>query len=638
MKNLKIVANIIFVLILELVFSCTTIGEIGNIWLKILFSIIIALGIDLVSNLFPKKVNKILYIINQVGIILVFFIYEINYKLFGNILTLNSLINAIKEATPFASIIPTVIIQNWYILLALIIILILSIFLNKYLDFERKNKKYILVELVLIIIIYIVAIFNINIFSNNNINSAKNLYYNVNNNIQNCKQFGLLTTIRLDIQRIITKFEEKDIANLEENTNIIANKDTYNMQDIDFDKIEEETENAEIKEICEYIKSQEPTNKNEYTGIYKGKNIIFFVAESFSNEAIREDITPTLYKLKNEGIKFNNFYTPLFPVSTSDGEYVIDTSLLPADGKWSMEEVKNNSYPYTYANILKNQGYEAFAYHNYNYDYYKRNEYFPTMGYNKYLAYGNGLEKRMNFDKGIASDYEMVRTTIDDYINEENFIAYYMTISGHMEYTENHAMVQKNWDKVKNLPYSYKVKAYLATQIELDRAVQEVIERLTKAGKLDSTVIIITGDHYPYGLTLEERQELTDLKIDEEFEQYNMPLIIYNSGQTEKIESNKYCSSLDILPTMLNLLGANFDSRLLMGGDIFSKSKDLVIFADRSFITDQGRYNEITESYSGKQVEHTYVSDIKQIIYKKFRYSRLILKNNFYNYIEKYIN
>lgn len=351
--------------------------------------------------------------------------------------------------------------------------------------------------------------------------------------------------------------------------------------------------------------------------------------------AIMEDITPTLYKLKNEGINFNNFYTPLFPVSTADGEYLTDTSLLPAEGIWSIENVEGKTFPYTYANILKNDGYSTFAYHNYDYKYYKRDKYFPTMGYDTYLAAGNGLENRMDFSKVPSSDYEMVKTTIDDYIEKEKFVAYYMTMSGHMNYDKSNAIVEKNWNIVKDLAYSNKAKAYLATQIELDKALQELVTRLEEKGKLDDTVIVIVGDHYPYGLTLEEMQELSVKQLDE-FEKFNMPFIIYNSEEDKKIISNKYSSSLDVLPTILNLFGVEFDSRLLMGKDIFSDSEPLVIFSDRSYITNKGRYNSITEIFEGEDVDEAYINNVKQEIYYKYRYSRLILENDFYRYLANF--
>ena len=229
----------------------------------------------------------------------------------------------------------------------------------------------------------------------------------------------------------------------------------------------------------------------------------------------------------------------------------------------------------------------------------------------------------------------MVKTTIDDYIEKEKFVAYYMTMSGHMNYDKSNAIVEKNWNIVKDLPYSNKAKAYLATQIELDKALQELVTRLEEKGKLDDTVIIIVGDHYPYGLTLEEMQELSVKQLDE-FEKFNMPFIIYNSEEDKKIISNKYSSSLDVLHTILNLFGVEFDSRLLMGKDIFSDSEPLVIFSDRSYITNKGRYNSITEIFEGEDVDEAYIDNVKQQIYYKYRYSRLILENDFYRYLANF--
>ena len=202
-----------------------------------------------------------------------------------------------------------------------------------------------------------------------------------------------------------------------------------------------------------------------------------------------------------------------------------------------------------------------------------------------------------------------------------------------LEANESGYTIQYKINKVKGLPYSEKAKAYLATQIELDKALEELITRLEEKGKLEDTVIIITGDHYPYGLTTEEMQEISENKMDDEFERFNMPFICYNSAETEKIVSNKYSSSLDVLPTILNLFGVEYDSRLLMGKDIFSDSEPLVIFSDRSFITNSGKYNSTTGNFEGEEVGKEYIEKIKKVIYYKYRYSRLILENDFYKYI-----
>ena len=465
----------------------------------------------------------------------------------------------------------------------------------------------------------------------------QNVYYNINNSSESVKDFGLVTTVRLDLQRTIVGFKEKAlIEHKNKNGQIeIIDKNDYNMQNIDFEKIKEES-NEEVKETAEYLQSQNPSNKNEYTGIYSGKNLVVFVCESFSNLAIREDLTPTLYKMANSGFQFHNFYTPLFPVSTADGEYMTDTSLLPANNVWSIENVKGKTYPFSYANELKNDGYKTFAYHNHDFNYYKRNDYFPVMGYDTYLGKGNGLEKRMDFSFKPASDYEMVKTTVDDYINEDHFVAYYMTMSGHMNYDKENAMVVKNWDKVKDLEYSDKVKAYLATQIELDKALEELITRLREANKLEDTVIIMTGDHYPYGLTFQEMNELSDKDMNNPYNRYNMPFIIMNGENEKDVIIDKYCSSLDVLPTMLNLFEIEYDSRLLMGRDIFSDAESLVIFGDRSFITNKGFYDSMSESFTSFDdniQEKEYIKEIQEDIYHKFRYSRLMLENDFYRYL-----
>ena len=194
-------------------------------------------------------------------------------------------------------------------------------------------------------------------------------------------------------------------------------------------------------------------------------------------------------------------------------------------------------------------------------------------------------------------------------------------------------MVYRNWDKVKSLPYSEKAKSYLAANIELDKAVGKLLEKLEEAGKLEDTVIVISGDHFPYGLTLGEINEISKYKRDNVFEKYHMPLLIWSGSMREPIKVDKLGSSLDILPTVLNLFGVEFDSRLLMGRDILSDSDPLVIFSDRSFITDKGRYNAVTGEFTKNEeveVEEGYIEKINNIIYKKYKMSRMILENDYY--------
>lgn len=543
------------------------------------------------------------------------------------------------QVTEFMDVIFDMILRNWYGILLFIIPIIVLIILHKkkVLNFEKQNLKETLAKIGALIIIQVVAILCVNCINTKDIYSNKNLYYKTHVPKLTAKRMGFLTAMRLDLQRFIFGFEENLVIetsaeNIEEN----KEKD-YNITNIDFEKLIENEQDETIKEMHEYFKEQEATNKNEYTGMFEGKNLIVLVAESFSSLAIREDLTPNLYKLYKEGFQFDNFYTPVFPVSTADGEYITDTSLIPKEGVWSFKEIVGNYIPYSYANLFENLGYSSNAYHNHTATYYNRDKYIETMGYNSYLAVGTGLEERMNTSRWPNSDYEMINVTTDDYINNDKFLAYYMTVSGHLNYTKTgNAMVYRNWDLVKDLPYSDKAKSYLAANIELDKAVGELINKLNDAGKLEDTVIVISGDHYPYGLTLDEINELSTYERDDTFEKYNMPFLIWSGSMKEPIKVEKIGSSLDILPTVLNLFGIEYDSRLLIGKDILSDTSPLVIFSDRSFITDKGKYNAITQEFTpneGIEIEEGYVQKINNIIYKKYQISRLVLENDYYEHL-----
>ena len=640
MKKLSLLFYyILFIIYEELVFSCLIYKAFPtSLWLIILFSLPIAIALNIISSLFKEKANKIITYILTTFIVILFGAQIVYYSMYESILSFYSIMNG-GQVTEFMDVIFDMILRNWYGILLFIIPIVVLIILHKkkIIDFEKQNLKETLMKIGALIIIQVIAVLCVNFISTKDIYSNKNLYYKTHVPKLTAKRMGFLTAMRLDLQRFIFGFEETLVIETS-SENIEDSKDKgYNVTNIDFENLIENEQDEAIKEMHEYFNTQEPTNKNEYTGMFEGKNLIVLVAESFSSLAIREDLTPNLYKLYKEGFQFDNFYTPVFPVSTADGEYITDTSLIPKEGVWSFKEIVGNYMPYSYANVFENIGYSSNAYHNHTATYYNRDKYIETMGYNSYLAVGTGLEDRMNTSRWPNSDYEMINATMDDYINNDKFLAYYMTVSGHLNYTKTgNAMVYRNWEQVENLPYSHKAKSYLAANIELDKAVGELINRLSEAGKLEDTVIVISGDHYPYGLTLEEINELSTYERDDTFEKYHMPFLIWSGSMKEPIKVEKVGSSLDILPTVLNLFGIEYDSRLLIGKDILSNASPLVIFSDRSFITDKGRYNAITEEFipnENTEIEEGYVQKINNIIYKKYQMSRLILENDYYRKI-----
>lgn len=637
MKKLSLLFYyILFIIYEELVFSCLIYKTFPtSIWLIILFSIPIAIVLNILSSIFKQKANKIITYVITIFIAVLFGAQIVYYSMYESILSFYSILNG-GQVTEFMDVIFDMILRNWYGILLCVLPVIVLIILHKTktIDFEKRNLKETAIKIGTVILVQIIAILCVNFIKPNDIYSNKNLYYNTHVPKLTAQRMGFLTTMRKDFQRFVFGFEEKLAVNTSANKSEKSLENAYNVTNIDFQKLIEEEQDKTIKEMHEYFADQEPTNKNEYTGMFEGKNLVVLVAESFSSLAIREDLTPNLYKLYSEGFQFDNFYTPVFPVSTADGEYMTDTALIPKEGVWSFKEIAGNYMPYSYANVFEKLGYSSNAYHNHTATFYERDKYINTMGYNSYLAVGTGLENRMDTSKWPNSDYEMIDVTTDDYINNDKFLAYYMTVSGHLNYTKTgNCMVYRNWDAVKDLPYSDKAKSYLAANIELDKAVGELINNLDKAGKLEDTVIVISGDHYPYGLTLKEINEISTYERDDKFEKYHMPLLIWSGSMKEPIKVQKLGTSIDILPTVLNLFGVEYDSRLLIGKDILSDSDPLVIFADRSFITDKGKYNAVTGEFvpnDGVEIEDEYIKEINNIIYKKFQMSRLILENDYY--------
>lgn len=614
-----------------LIFNSFNIKEIIYITL---FSIQFSLFFDLITSLFSNKVNKWLLIIILTFLPILFISQYINYLFYGNIISIYSFLHGGQVFEFFGAIWSVLTSKIIYILLFILPIPLLLIF-NKKIVCGSLNWKEILYKLLVFTSIFIISLLTLNL-DDKDIYSAKNLYYYKHVPNASAQMLGLLTTMRLDLERTITNFEETiDIQN---NNNNNGNKDSYitpekvpeyNITDINFETLAENSTNKTIKSINLYFNGTTPSEKNEYTGIFKGKNLIEIVAEAFYPIAIDKDLTPTLYKLTHEGFHFTNFYTPLYYASTSDGEYTTLNSLIPKEGVWSFYASRNNYRPYAYGNLFKERGYTTYAFHNGRYKYYDRNLTHPNLGFT-YIACGNGLEKKMNCKPWPQSDLEMINASFDYYGDKAPFMTYYMTISGHLEYNfGGNNMAYKHRKEVENLPYSTAIKAYIATHIELDKALEALLNKLEEKNLLDDTVIVMSADHYPYGLKNKEINEVIPME-DEKFDIHKNNLIIWNKN-IPYTEIDKYAMSIDILPTVLNLFGFEYDSRLLIGRDILSNSEGIVILSDRSWINQYGKYNASTKKFTAfKDVEDDYVKRMNEEVYNKYVISKNILESDYY--------
>lgn len=406
---------------------------------------------------------------------------------------------------------------------------------------------------------------------------------------------------------------------------------SYNViESIDFTALADSTDSDILKATDEYLSNATPTRKNNYTGLLKDYNLITICAESFCPWFISEELTPTLYKLSHTGILFENYYGT-FQSVTTNGEYTMCMGLYPDMSRTKTDSSFNvagtNYLPFCLGNALKGMGYQTWAYHDYIGDFYNRNITHANMGYT-FKAADSGLAMKIDWP---SSDLEMMEASVDDYINSgEPFHAYYMTFSGHYQYNWDNAMSAKNRDAVKDLPYSEPVKAYIACNLELEYALEYLMQRLEEAGVADKTCIALTNDHYPYGLTEDEYNELAGQTLDTTFEKYRNSFICYVPGLSENIVVDEYCSTADILPTLLNLFGVDYDSRLLAGTDVLSSGLHVAVLSDKSFLTKAFRYDAGTETVIPAD-ENTTVSGKLAEAYRLYVDSRFQLSGNILN-------
>ena len=598
----------------------------------IIFTIPWIVFFSAVTSLFNEKVNRLINFLLTGFIIVLTLAQIVYYNFYGSMFSFFSLTGGgTGQVFQFYTMIIEVILRIWYIFVLVLIPVVISIINRKKLKYERVSFKLLIVYTCILVVSFI-GIFTI-CKTDKSLYGTKRLIKDTYSSMLTINKTGLMTMEGLDLYRFIFGFDEK--LNIEEKNSSFDYNSKYNMLNIDFDSLIDKEEDEEVRLMHKYFKSIIPSEKNEYTSMFKNKNIILINAESFDVSAIDKAVTPTLYKMVNSSFVFNNYYQPLYPISTFDGEYMNLTSLIPKEGVWSLRVSSDKSMPFVYGKSFQKLGYNTHAFHNYVYNFYEREQTHPGMGF-EYMACGNGLEKLMNCDEWPNSDYEMIKSTMDIYTKQSPFAIYYLTVSGHLNYNfRENAMSKKNKDSVSNLKLSNKMKAYTATNKELDKALEYLLKNLEEKGLLDDTLIVISPDHYPYGLTCNSLNENSKNDRCDKFELHHTSLIMYNPN-IKKTEINKVVAGIDIMPTVYNLFGIEYDSRLLMGTDALSEKEGVVILSDRSWVSDYGTYDSITNNFTpfdGKKVDKDYVEKMNKIVNEKVSVSSLILDKNYYSKI-----
>lgn len=658
----------------------------SNILHPLTFAIACGLTLSALTSFWHRIANAITaYTIW--GIFTIYYIAQfVYYKIFRTFLSLVS-IGGAHDAMNFKSVLFATLRANWYVILLFLLPLICLVLLNKLkFTFDRGRigesngvLKGVIVQTASSAVMWIAAICLLAVHGTGAY-TPYSLFHGRYVLELSMNKLGVIMTTGRDCTVMITKSNSDKTFELAESaldiqgrsnsmSSLSSDKENQNSkssdnessnsasdsnstessepqyvpqidENINFTQLYNSTDDDELKSITAYFSGVQPTYTDEYTGMFKNYNVVFVTAESLSTYGISKEATPTLYKIYHEGFEFTNFYNPLWYHSTIDGEFANCLSQYPASSKWSFEESADTYQPYALGNILNSQGYKSYGYHDFDATYYDRTSTHPNMGYTTFKAIGAGLDIP---DHVMYSDLECIEAVYNDFIDDDHFNMYLMSFSGHLPYNyDNQYICQKNREEAESLlsgkGYSDEAVAYVAAQMELDKALEYLMNKLEEAGKLDNTLFIVAPDHYPYGLSDGVYNELAGKDIeDDDFELHRNQFGIWSSSMKKPVVTDKLCASIDILPTVLNLLGADFDSRLLAGRNILSDSDELVIFADQSFITDKIKYDaatgETTYLVPESQVPDGYLNSMIAEVENRLYISDEVIDTDYFSFV-----
>ena len=385
-------------------------------------------------------------------------------------------------------------------------------------------------------------------------------------------------------------------------------------------------------------KWKEKKEENEYTNIFKGKNVIFLHAESIQNFLIDlkingKEVTPYLNKLSKEGIYFNHFYPQISVGTSSDTEFTLLTGLMPSSSGTVFVNYYDRKYE-AMPNYFNKMGYYTFSAHANNVEYWNRKIMHTNLGYkdfyykDKYIIpedindpdyIGLGLS-----DKSFFNQFNPMLKVIKN--NNSPFFGTIITLSNHSPFSD----VEKYGEFDVTMDYEYKddngktekgnanylegtaTGNYLKSVHYADSALEVFFESLKKDDLGKDTIVILYGDHEAR-LTkkdfdlLYNYDPLTDDTISEDDPNYydtygynyellkSTPLIIWSSEMEFNKEVDSIMGMYDMLPTIANMFG--FEEKYALGHDIFSNNEKIVVFPNGNVLTDKIYYIDSNEEY-----------------------------------------
>jgi len=378
----------------------------------------------------------------------------------------------------------------------------------------------------------------------------------------------------------------------------------YNYHLLDFIRLQPKIDKAEVyDEVDQFFEDKDPHVTNSYSDIYNGYNVITILGETLETRFINPVLTPNLYKMKNEGMSFSNYYTPVFQQgATCNSEFMSITgmSALPSSD-WSnniCDTYDENTYTYALPQQLKTIGYDTYYFHSGHEWFYNREKMIPSYGFET-VAFQEDLIEKGYTDFNEKNDSEMI-DFFSEYVDYTNPVYInLLTYSMHGAYDQTEFDVHR--DRVDaaypNNDFDYEIINFMEKFVEFDNMLGLIMGELEEQGELDNTIFVIYPDHFPYMMSSNTYFDYIGIDRDS-YEYHRQELIIYSSSMENSQVISNPGSTMDVAPTILNLIDSSLEFKYFLGTDLLAGVENYILFSDLT-ISDGSAYLDLNGKLVG---------------------------------------
>ena len=556
-----------------------------------------------------KKIGKIIYILFFILSLALYLVNNIYYSMTGVFFDFSMLLLASEGSEYLIDAIKNCDLSVYLFLIPIFITFILAI--KVYPKEEHKSYKGIIVTIFIFILLHSVTPLFLG-KANEELTwstwrNPRNIYKSFNDNNKAIKVSGLY---EYTVRNFYITFLKSD--------------EGTNQKDLDF--------------LNEEYSKEKKVNKNRYTGKYKGNNLIIVQLEGLDSWLINKNDTPTLYSMMKNSINFTNHYSYYNGGgSTFNSEFAVNTGFItPLSYTQNAYTFNKNSFPYSLAHLFKKQGYAVNAFHMNTKEYYSRGTNYKNWGYDNYYGL---VDQNTYKDNSYYLDRELLLNEEfkEKMFGSEKFVDYIITYTNHMPFSpeKGNCKMLLDLDSKENENVSYDLTEEDCARRqakETDYMMELLVKELKERELFDKTTIVVLTDHYLY--TLSDKTILDKYKNTSNNLINHTPFFIYTNNKDKKTIKT-VTSQLNVLPTVLNLFGIDYNPNYYIGQDALSNNyQKLVFFSDYSWY-DGNVYVDGGVVTNNKYINQNALEEKNYNVNYLIKKNDLTLKYNYFKDMEK---